>query len=158
MRAISFISRVMGYVSGFVLSAMMLITVVDIFMRYLFSQALTGTSEVVEYMMVCMVFFGLAWCALKGRHITVDLVVSRLSPKAQAIVDIITYVLGLCLCFVLSWHTFLESLLQHRAGFTSQFLKVPTYPFYVVIALGFAMLFLAILSLLVRKVAELLKG
>lgn len=155
MKIISSISRVMCYVSMGVVGIMVLSNVLDIFMRYIFSRPITGAVEAAEYMMVCVVFFGLALCALQEKHVRVELAMSRFSPKVQAIIDIIVYLLSLGLCVILSWQSLLESFAQHRENFTSQFLKVPTFPFYVVEAIGFAALCLAIVTLLIRKVEGL---
>lgn len=155
MKIINFLNRLMAYIAMVALGSMMLLTVADVFMRFTFSRPITGTPEIIEYMMVFVVFLALGWCALQGRHIVVELIMSHFSPGVQAIVDIITYLAGLVVCFILSWQTFLECVLQKQLGYTSQLLKVPTFPFYIVIALGFAMLFLVILTLLIRRVAEL---
>ena len=158
MKTIKLINQFLLYIAMIALATMMLLTVSDVFMRFTFSRPITGTPEIIEYMMVFVVFLGLGWCALQGRHILVELVVSRFSKKVQITVDIITYLAGLLLCLVMSWQTFLECLLQKRLGYTSQFLKVPTFPFYIVIAVGFAIFFIVITTLLFERVAELLRN
>lgn len=154
MKPIKAISRVMAYFSAGFLAVMMLMTVLDIFTRYFFNHPIPGAAEAAEYMMVCLVFFGLAWCGEQGRHIKVELIVSRLRPRVQTVFDIITHTLGLVVCIALSWQTFLESFVQRRSGFTSSILKVPAYPFYWIEALGYAVLALFILTVLAGKIGK----
>ena len=61
----------------------------------LFNHPVAGTKELTELAMVCIVFLAFAWCAVKGAHINVGVVVERFSPRVQAIVDSITYLAGL---------------------------------------------------------------
>ena len=152
------ISRVMIVVAVVVITAMMLITVSDVFLRYAFKNPIPDSQELTEYMMVCVAFLGMAWVAVKGENIKVDLVVSRLSPRIQAIFDSITYLLGLGICVFLCWRNFLEAPIVRQIGLDSLLLNVPEYPFYLVLAVGLAVLCLVMLIQLVQHVHKAVKG
>lgn len=140
----------------FVLMAMMLLTVADVFMRYIFIRPITGTTELTEYMMVCTLF-GMVPCALENRHIKVDVVAQRLPPRLQAIIDIITLLGGLVLVVILSWQGFAAGLYELSYDVRSSMLEIPDFPFYVVLALSFAILSLVMVVLIIQRMAELLK-
>lgn len=137
-----------------VLFLMMMLTVADVFMRAVLNKPIIGTTEIIEQMMVAVVFFGIGWCALKGKHITVDLFVSRYPAGLQKIIDIIIYFVGLILVAFICWRTFMSTLVVQDFGLTSAYIEMPKFPFYALATLGWAILFVAMVSLLVKRIKD----
>ena len=148
MKIIHNLSRWFAYISTGVLGLMMLLTVVDVFLRYFFNSPITGTTEVTEFMMVIVVFPALAWCAVTRRHVQVDLLVSHLPPRVQTIIDSITLVLTLFTFIIITWHSALEA---NDVYTTGSLLKLPHAPFYWVLTAGFALFCLSIVTLLIEN-------
>jgi TRAP-type C4-dicarboxylate transport system permease small subunit len=134
---------------------MTLLTVVDVFMRYVFNAPITGATEVSELMMVVLVFPALAWIALERSHIRVDLLVVKWPRRVQLMVEIVTLLLALGTYVIITWQSFLESMEVREA---TSLLEVPEAPFHWVMTLGFAILCLAIISLMVENVTAIIKG
>ena len=65
---LGYASRVLNIIGVTCLVLMMLLTVSDVFMRYVFTQPIKGSVELTEYLMAVVGFFGLAWCAIKKGH------------------------------------------------------------------------------------------
>jgi TRAP-type C4-dicarboxylate transport system permease small subunit len=107
-------------------------------------------------MMVCLAL-GMGWCALKGRQIVVDMVVGRFSSRVQAIIDSITYVISLGVYVIFTWRIALEAPNMLKIRLVSNVLKIPTYPFYLILAFGCALLSIAIIPLLSKTVAKAVK-
>lgn len=158
MKIINSVSRVLGYVATGLLVPMMLLIVADVFLRFAFDRPIIGTPEITQLLMVCLAL-GVAWCGLQGRHIKVDLMMSRFSPRVQATVDSITLLVGLGICVIITWQSFRQSMwqLQHQYV-ASVLLPVPTFPFYWLYVLGCAMLCLVLVTLLIQKVEGVVKG
>lgn len=136
----------------------MLLTVADVFLRFFFNSPITGTTELTQFMMVCLLL-GAAWCAVQGRHITVDLVMSRIPPRARAIINSINYLAVIGILVLLTWRGFLTSLYLIRLGYKPNvLLPVIEGPFHLVLALSFAIFCLTMVTLLIQKVAEAVKG
>lgn len=154
---INFLSRLMGIIAICVLVLMMLFTVLNVVMRAFFNSPIPGDVELIEVGMVCVGFLGLAWCALRGMHISVDLVVSFLPKRIQAVFDSFGYLIGLGISILLAWRGFLEGIGNRDLNSLSATLGFPMYPFYWVVALGYGVLCLAILVLLVRSLSEAIK-
>lgn len=152
MKIIDSIARIAGLVAMGVLFLMMLLTVADVFLRAALSKPIIGTTEITEQMMVLVVFLGFGWCCLQGRHVSVDLLVSRYPRGAQKIIDIITIFIGLVLVAILCWQTVMTTLIMKRLGITASYIGVPKYPFYAMTAVGWAVFFLAIASHLIQKI------
>ena len=148
MKIIHLLSKWFAYVATGVLGLMMMLTVADVFMRTFFNAPITGTTEVTEFMMVIVVFPALAWCAVKRRHIQVDLLVSHLPPRIQTIIDSITLFLALCTYIIITWHSVIESM---DVETTTSLLNLPHAPFYWVLTAGFALFCLSIVTLLIEN-------
>jgi TRAP-type C4-dicarboxylate transport system permease small subunit len=157
VKKIESVSQAINAVAMAVLLAMVLLTVADVVGRYFFNQPVTGTTELTELMVVVVGFLGLAWCAVKGAHLTVDLVMSRLPSRLQAIVDSFNYFAGIVLCVIIAWRNFLEGIEVQELGTTTSLIDVPEFPFYWVIGFGFVMLCVVMVAHLIQHVTKAVK-
>ena len=156
--AINQVSRVCGIVAIIFLLAMMVLTVSDVFLRYVFNAPITGSVEITESFMVVGGFLGIAWCAVKRGHVKVNLITSHLPPRFQAIVESITFILAFIVVPLVAWQGFAQARYMQLEGKASTLLEIPTYPFYGVIGIGYALLFLVLLTLLAESVRKAVKG
>ena len=140
MNLISKISWILAVAASIVLGAMMLLTVADVVLRWIFKAPIIGTTEITESMMACIAFFALAWCAAEKSHLKVDLVVDRFPDRVQGVIDTVTTLAGLCLVALYAWRSFLEGMAVQELNLISSLIKIPAYPFYYVIAAGCALL------------------
>jgi len=80
------LERLVTWIAGVALGAMMLLTFVDVIGRYWFHRSIFGASEMIELLMVVTIFGGLALVARHDEHITVSLLdgwLDRWAPAAQ---------------------------------------------------------------------------
>ena len=140
------------------LAVMTMVLVSNVVGRYFFHQPVAGTKELTELAMVCIVFLAFAWCAVKGAHINVGVVVERFSPRVQAIVDSITYLAGLGICIIVVWQTILKAVVVQERGLVTFIHSVPHFPFYWVIAAGFIILCLVMVGHLIQHLVKAVKG
>jgi TRAP-type C4-dicarboxylate transport system permease small subunit len=141
-----------------VLALMMLLTASDVILRYAFNRPIVGAYDLTEYMMAIVVSFGLAYCAFMKGHVRVDLVVSHLPQRLQAVIDSITGLLSVFLFAVITWQSFVYMLALFHSGLESTVLLIPRFPFTGLVCLGSAFLtlvllvdFIDFLSRVVRK-------
>ena len=130
---------------------MMLLTVADVFLRYFFNAPITGTAEITEFMLVIVIFPALAWCAVTGKHVKVDLILSLFPPRVQAIVDSITLLLVLGTFVIITWQSFLESKVVDS---TTSLLGLSSAPFYWIMTLGYALFCLAVVTLVIENIIK----
>ena len=140
----------------FVLVCMMMLTVTDVTLRYVFYRPIMASQEMTEYMMVVVGFLGLAWCGFKGMHIKVDLVVGRLSPKIQAIFDTANNFLIVGLSIYIAVQAFSESFSARRMGRGSDITGIPDFPFYLIISFSYILLLLVVIPLFIRSLRKVL--
>ena len=158
MKIIHFLSRIMNILASAVLVAMMLLTVSDVCLRYFLRRPILGTTELTENMMVCLAFSALAWCAAQQGHLKVDLVMSRFSPRIQAVCDSLTLMVGLIMVALIAWRSFMEGLVVRELNIISSLIKIPAFPFYFVVAVGCALLCLVMAVQLIQNVHKAVNG
>jgi TRAP-type C4-dicarboxylate transport system permease small subunit len=135
------------------LVAIVSLTVVDVLLRVFFNSPILGSTEITEYMMICLIL-GTGLCALRGRQIKMDMIVDRFKPRAQAYVDSFTNLLTLGIFGILCWTIFQEGLTLQKLKLISSILKIPTFPFYLVLSIGLGILCLALVVLVVKSIMK----
>jgi TRAP-type C4-dicarboxylate transport system permease small subunit len=148
------LSRFLGIIAIVILVAMMLFTVLNVVLRAFFNRPIPGDVELIEIAMVCTGFLGLAWCAVKERHIRVDLLVQFFPKRAQGIIDTIGYIGALGACVIIAWQSINEGLANREMETATASLNIPIFPFYWVTAAGYSLLCFALLVLIVRAIRK----
>jgi TRAP-type C4-dicarboxylate transport system permease small subunit len=157
MKLIKFFSRMAAYVSSVTIGVMMMLTVTDVFMRYVFARPITGSTEITEFMMVVLILSVIP-TALANRHIRVDVLTERLTPKGQAFFDAIMLIASSWLVVVMGWRAFKACFFMISNDVRSPTLDIPIYPFYLVVAAAFAILFIVMIALIVQRIVEVAKA
>ncbi|MFH1491016.1 MAG: TRAP transporter small permease [Pseudomonadota bacterium] len=149
------VSRFMSHIASVVLFLMMILTILDVFLRKIFSNSITGTVEISEKMLVIVIFFALAVTEVLNGHVKVDLVMGFFSERVQAVVDFITQLACFILMILVTWSAVIYAEKMRLAGEVSQDLWIPVYPFIYVVAAGCAIL---ALTLLIKFLGAFLKA
>jgi TRAP-type transport system small permease protein len=153
----SLITRICGIINILGIAVLILLTcmtVTDVVGRYFFKAPILGATEVTQYMMVAIVYLCIGWCAVQGKMIVVDLLLSRFPKRVQAILNCVTLFLSLGLTFMITWRCVIDSIQTQNSPSASPILRIPTYPFTWIMTVGFAVLFLAILVLLAKNLGK----
>ena len=154
VRLLNQVSRGVSILAIASLLTMMLLTVSDIFMRYVFKNPIVGSVELVEYLIVVAGFLGVAWCTFRGGHLKVGVIVDRMRPRVQAITDSITLFLGITVVPLVAWQLFVRAREAQLEGLRSYILDLPDFIFLVVAGVGYALFFLALLPVLVESIRK----
>ena len=94
--AIDRVANFVGYLSAWLVPIMMMLVVVDVFMRYVMQRPLMVADEFSAYMLVALSFLGFAYTWRQGGHVRVEVVVNYLPPRLYDWVRLI----GLILTFI----------------------------------------------------------
>jgi len=151
-KIVSRLSKFWMYISSAALLIMMLSTVLDGSLRYLFNLPIAGVIELNEVLIVVIIFLGLSWTQIKGGHVSVELFIKRLPRKHQEIVMVMTLSLALVIFAAL---TFESSLAAYDAWASGDFrqgaVRFALWPGKATVALG-------TLTLCLQLIADILKG
>lgn len=135
-RAMGWLSNVLAILGGIVLSAVMLTSVVSILGRWGVGWTvpvigrlgpIPGDYEIVEMGTGFAVFSFLAWCQFNRGHVTVDVFVSQLGPRALAWLATITNTVLTIVAALIAWHHYLGMLDKQRFGETTTILQLPLW-------------------------------
>lgn len=77
--------RWLSLAAGAALIVMMLVTVADVFMRYIFNAPVRGSYELVEICLLISVFFALPQVISTGQEIVIDLIDGLMPPGAVSL-------------------------------------------------------------------------
>jgi TRAP-type C4-dicarboxylate transport system permease small subunit len=127
------------------LSAIILLTCIDVSMRYFLSRPLAGTYDLVSLMGAVIAAFAMPYTMLMRGHVAVDLFVRKLSHKKQLTVETVTHVVGILLFLILTWQCAGLASDMKAAGEVTPTLLLPFYPIVYCMSVCFFMLCLAIL-------------
>jgi len=136
--------------------AMMLLTVADVFLRFTVSSPIRGTKELTELMMV-WIMMTLGLVTLEGMNVKIDLIMMRFPPKVQIFAEIIAHILSSGIFMVMVWQIIVAMRYSINYNVHTTLLKIPeslTLGFY---GLSYAVFLLAVLALLTKRIAEVLK-
>ena len=130
------ITRYMSTLGSLALLLMMLWTVGDVLLRFLFNRPILGSYEVVEYCMVTFVFMAFAYAQFAKAHIRVPILLERLSPRGRSLLEAANSVIVLAMGGVMAWGALLQSISQYESRVTSSVLFIPKWPFEVITFIG----------------------
>ena len=148
-----------GYLSGWLVPIMMMLVVVDVFMRYVMHQPLMVSDEFSAYMLVALSFLGLAYTWRQGGHVRIEILVSRFPPELYAWVRLFGLIL-----------TFIFMMEMDRAAYkmityalkinlrSSTWLMFPLFWPQLTVFIGFVMLTLLIVIDIIRTGVKIRTG
>lgn len=127
-------------IAGVILFFMMLLTLIDVLLRKLWSQGILGGLELSEFMLAGMVFCALAQAEIEDRHVRVDLIAGRLNALGGKYLTAFVQFLSAIMIGAISVSSFLYAMSIRTAGEVSLDLGIPRYPLILLATLGFALL------------------
>lgn len=151
------VNRVLAWIAGLALIAMMMFTVADMVLRG-FGHPVAGSYEVIGWLSAAAMALALGYTQLHRGHVAIDLVVERLPGRGRASVDVATSLMSLLLFTAVAWYVARYGVVLHETGSLSETLKAIVYPWVYVVAIGCAGLALALLVDFLRAVGRLVSG
>jgi len=137
---VSFFDRTIGLLAilgAIILVSTMLIVDYEVVARYLLKHPSAWMIEVVGYALLYLCFLGAAWVLKEEGHITMDLVLNRLNPRAQVWLNIITSLIGAIICLVITWYGVKVTWDHFQAGlYYFGFLKPPKCIILAIVPVG----------------------
>jgi len=129
--------RVLTWIASGALGIMILFVVSNILSRFLFKKPLPGTIEIIELTAVVIVFFSVAYTESKRAHIYVEILVSRLSRRRQAILASTMCFIATAFFAAMGWRGGVLALSYLFPNIRETYvLSIPIAPFMFVIAFG----------------------
>lgn len=157
-KALSLIDQVNEYAYngvGLLFAPITLIAMFEVVMRYFFNRPTTWAWDINIQLFSFIVVFGAGHTLLRGGHVVMDIVVSRISKKTRLVINMGVYLLflfaALFILRELSAFAWRSVLLRERA---STLLAPVVYPQKVGILIGFGLFFLQGVALFLRDLMD----
>jgi TRAP-type C4-dicarboxylate transport system permease small subunit len=78
---------VLRIIAGTLLTCLMLLTAVDVVMRYVFNSPIRGSFEIAELLVALLMFSGFPLVSINNQHVSIDLLDNFFSPAISRIVN-----------------------------------------------------------------------
>jgi TRAP-type C4-dicarboxylate transport system permease small subunit len=130
---------------------LMFVTVVDVFLRYLFNSPLRGSYELVESLLVIFVFHGMSASFLRRQNIAIDIIDSFLSARFVETLIRLADVMTIGCLLLIFWAMLNPAIQAFHYGDRKLELGLPIFVLWLLAFLGLAGTILAALGALLSK-------
>lgn len=144
MRIINKLTSIFGHTlnimlvfSGILVIFAALIINVGIITRTFLNLPIPWVPEISGYILLYITFLVAAWVLKEEGHVKMDIVLSKLSPKGQFMMNTITSAISAIVSLILAWYGAKVTLDLFRTGyFTTSILELPKFIFTISIFVG----------------------
>jgi TRAP-type C4-dicarboxylate transport system permease small subunit len=126
------------WLAALALIVMMSVTVLDVFLRYVFNSPVRGSYDIVEAMLVIFVFHGMSTAFLHRKNITIDLIDSFAKPSLVAVLIRIADVLSIVVVALFTYAMVVPAMQSYAYGEVKLELQLPIYWSWVAALTGMA--------------------
>jgi TRAP-type C4-dicarboxylate transport system permease small subunit len=137
----------------FLLAPLMALTVADVIGRSFFNKPIPGTFELSEYMLAVIVLLGAAYTQQVKGHVAVDFLTSRCSVRTRAGLNALTGLASLLVVAIVVWQGAVAGMAEKTV---SDQLRIPQWPFRLLVAAGGLLLWLELALELIDSVRKAL--
>ncbi len=148
--------NLLAFLAGVIFVYLMLSVFVEaVILRYFLGITTDWIREVATYTLLFITFLGTTWVLRREGHVKMDLLLERLKPKPQAMINIITSVVAAIACLVVTWYGVKVTWRDIQTGYYVATVLEP-YSWYLVliIPIGSFLLFIQFL----RRISGFLRS
>ena len=148
-------SRWTNYIGAAIVMLMVVLTLSDVIMRYVFNSPIIGAKEITEVLLITAVFFTIAHTYNNKGHVHVDVVTGKLGSKSSLIVDFITTLLGAVTFIVIVYRlTILTEKFAATGMNTGGAFPILSAPFSAIMVFGSIMMALLLIRDLLADIVK----
>ena len=156
--AIKKLIRALSYwvcsVGMFLIIPLMLMTTSDVISRSFFNKPIAGSFELSEYMLAIIILLAAAYTQQVKGHVWVDFFTVRFSQRLQNVFRVITDLASLFIIAVLVVMGYVQA---HEEKAVSDMLRIPQWPFKMLVCVGGLLLWLELLLDLFESMEKVMR-
>lgn len=115
---------------------LVLLIAVDVTLRRAFNSPLTFSYEIIEFGLVIVVWGSVLYSTIRERHISIDVLVSRLPAKTRQFFRLTFDFISAVVLLLIGWQSITYAMDLRDLQLVSSMLEIPIYPFVFIVALG----------------------
>jgi TRAP-type C4-dicarboxylate transport system permease small subunit len=142
------LQRIQMRLAALALVLMMLVTVADVVLRYVFNSPIRGSYDFVESMLVVLVFHGMSRAFMTRTNIVIDILDTLLGRRVTAVLIRLADVLTLATLVIIGWAMSRIALQAFDYGDRKLELQLPLYVLWIAALAGLAGAMLAAIGAL----------
>lgn len=153
------IANLGGYLSGWLVPLMMILVVVEVFMRYVLHQPLMVADEFSAYMLVALSYLGLAYTWKQGGHVRISILVSRLPARGAGWIRVLGLILVLIFMIEMDRSAYKMIVYALKMNLRSQtFFTFPLFWPQLTVFIGFVLLTMLLAVEIVQVLVKIQAG
>ncbi|VEN73673.1 TRAP C4-dicarboxylate transporter [Candidatus Desulfarcum epimagneticum] len=129
------VNRILVFMGGIFLVAMMALTCSNIFFRMVWVPV-KGTFELMGYFGALAAAFALGHTQMKKGHIAVDVLLNSFPAKVRAFFRVVNHAVCAVFFFIVAWQVALKAANLMRTHEVTETLRIIYYPFTYAVAFG----------------------
>jgi TRAP-type C4-dicarboxylate transport system permease small subunit len=126
----------------FLLLPLMLLTTGEVISRGFFNKPIPGTVELSEYLLATLILLGVAYTHQAKANVAVSFFVTRFPPRFRAFCQVITTSISMLVVGVIAWQGLILGIEERTV---SDMLRIPQFPFRLLVAIAGFLLWLELL-------------
>ena len=158
IRGIKKATSLMFYITMAALFAMMCFMTVDVIRQIIRGAGVLGNFEIVQIMMVFVIYFAFGYTQFRGKHIAVDLIISHLPKMIEKIINVFISILCVVVGIVMIMASYTNMIDIWGDKLVSASLRIPLFPFYGIVFFGCIVLAIAFAITAIERVCALVPG
>lgn len=131
-----FVRQVALWGGGMMLLGLMLLTAVDVVLRYGFNAPIYGARDVAKLMLLVLVAASVAFSARTGGQVAIEFFSQWMGPRSSRWREVGVRVTAFMMLLILVWQLWISGNQASRFGETSLALSIAHGPFYYLLAAG----------------------
>jgi len=144
-------SRLFSRIACIALGIMPIPVFIDVILRFTLSKSIPGGIEIQEYLLLTLVFLGLASTEFEGGgHIQIDLLLGKLSRDRRNILETFAWTISLLILIFMSSQLMVQGIKRWQNNELSKTLEIPLWIFWMIGAIGILMLALVVFLHLIK--------
>jgi TRAP-type C4-dicarboxylate transport system permease small subunit len=135
-KGVAVFSKWATFVAGFALTAMLVVSLIDVVGNKVFNRPLQGTSDYMSFLALITIVFAMSYAIIDKAHVQVDLFINKLPRRLKAFFEMLVAALGTGLFVFIIWSAIRYGIQLNRSHELSMTERIPVAPF--VFAMAFA--------------------
>lgn len=154
MKVNKWISKLEEFILSTSIIVMALLLIFSVIMRAIFNSSLTFAEEVGQTLMLIVTFFGISYCAKKGRHITMSIIFDMVDNNKKKIFMYVIAIFSSAALFLLTYIGIDYTISTMKLARVTPALQIPIYLLYMFVPLGFLLGAIEYLTIFILNVKD----
>ena len=157
VRLVDKLNDTVGNFASFGVPVLGFIVLYEVIMRYVFNSPTVWVHDISQFLLGTVYMLGAGYTLMLRKHVNMDMLYVRLSPRGKAIADTATGVLVIVFLCVLVWYSGVmawESVIYNEV-LTQSVFEPPLYPIKIIFFLSCLLFLLQALAQFLENVATI---